>query len=104
MFRAAPRASTGSRGAPSRSTDPGMNLTNATKYLAASTMGMEPSGRELLVVVVKGTFDIPADAGPVVRSRHQVPLVEADTFAGEPGLSAPLAESDFAPKKAKCDV
>jgi hypothetical protein len=81
-----------------------MNLTNATKFQAATTMGMEPSGRELLVVVVKGTFDFPTDGGDVVRARRQLPLVEADAFAGEPGLSAPAAESDFAPKKPKCDV
>jgi hypothetical protein len=81
-----------------------MNLTNATKFPATHTMGMEPSGRELLVVVVKGTYAIPADGGEAVRSKTPIPLVEADLFAGEPGLSAPLAESDFAAKKPKCDV
>ena len=81
-----------------------MNLTNATKFRAATTMGMEPSGRELVVVAVKGTFAFPVEGGEVLRAKRQAPLVEADVFAGEPGLSAPLAESDFAPKKPKCDV
>lgn len=81
-----------------------MNLTNATKFPAAYTMGMEPSGRELLVVVVKATYSFPEDGGEPVPAREQVPLVEADVFAGEPGLSAPLAECDFAPAKPKCDV
>jgi hypothetical protein len=65
---------------------------------------MEPSGRELLVVVVKATFTIPTDGTDPVPVKEQVPLVEADVFAGEPGLSAPLHECEFAPKKPKCDV
>ena len=81
-----------------------MNLTNATKFPAAFTMGMEPSGRELLVVVVKATFAIPEDGGEPVPAKEQVPLVEADIFAGEPGLSAPIVECDFAARKPKCDV
>lgn len=81
-----------------------MNLTNATKFPAAYTMGMEPSGRELLVVVVKATYTIPTDGSDPVPAKQQVPLVEADVFAGEPGLSAPLFECDFAAKKPKCDV
>src|SRR5262245_50956575 len=81
-----------------------MNLTNSTKFPAAYTMGMEPSGRELLVVVVKATFTIPVEGGEPQRAAEQVPLVEADVFSGEPGLSAPIVESDFAPRKPKCDV
>jgi hypothetical protein len=81
-----------------------MNLTNATKFPAAYTMGLEPSGRELLVVVMKATFTIPTDGTDPVPAKEQAPLVEADVFAGEPGLSAPLHECEFAPKKPKCDV
>jgi hypothetical protein len=81
-----------------------MNLTNATKFPAAYTMGMEPSGRELLVVVVKATFTIPEPDAECVPAREQAPLVEADLFAGEPGLSAPIYECDFAARKPKCDV
>ncbi|MCK7582587.1 MAG: hypothetical protein MZV65_48105 [Chromatiales bacterium] len=36
-----------------------MELINATRMVAGYTMGMEPSGRELLVVVIKGTFRLP---------------------------------------------
>src|SRR6185436_16174658 len=81
-----------------------MNLTNATKYPAAYTMGMDPSGQEYLVVVVKGTFSIPVGGEQPTRALRQVALVEADVFAGEPGFSAPVAESDFALRKPKCDV
>src|SRR5579885_443344 len=81
-----------------------MNLTNATKFPAACTMGMEPSGRQLLVVVVKATYFIPESGGKPSPAPQQLPLVRADVFAGDPGLSAPVAESDFAPRKPKCDV
>src|SRR5262249_10572610 len=78
---------------------------NATGMQAGYTMGMQPDGRELLVVVVKGTFTIPDDPTQEPRlAEKQVPLVEADVFTGEPGLSAPLYEIDFAPRKPRCDV
>ena len=81
-----------------------MQLINATRMVAGYTMGIEPSGRELLVVVVKGTFAIPRNGEPVRLADEQIPLVMADTFTGEPGFSAPVYEADFAPRKHTCDV
>lgn len=82
-----------------------MELINATRMQAGYTMGLEPSGRELLVVVVKGTFRIPQAAGEALRlSEEQAPLVMSDEFFGEPGLSAPRYEVDFAPRKHRVDV
>jgi hypothetical protein len=72
--------------------------------LADYTQGMRPDGRELLVVVVKGTFAIPPEGETACLAPEQLPLVEADAFAGEPGLSSPTLESDFAPFKPRCDV
>ena len=63
-----------------------MELLNATGMEAAYTMGMEPSGRELLVVVVKGIFLIPKNGEPPELAEERQPLVMADTFAGEPGF------------------
>ena len=82
-----------------------MNLINATGMAAGYTLGLDKDAREWLVVVVKGTFLIPnnPDAEPVL-AREQVPLVTADTFTGEPGFSAPIYESDYAPRKLRCDV
>lgn len=82
-----------------------MELLNATKMQAGYTMGMAPDGRESLVVVVKGTFRIPErpDHEPSLAD-EQIPLIMADTFEGEPGFSAPIYESEFPPKKPKCDV
>ncbi|PKM36969.1 MAG: DUF2169 domain-containing protein [Gammaproteobacteria bacterium HGW-Gammaproteobacteria-10] len=82
-----------------------MDLINATRMQAAYTQGLQVDGRELLVVVIKGTFQIPewANQAPEL-AEEQVPLVFADTFTGEPGFSAPIYESDFAPRKPRCDV
>jgi hypothetical protein len=71
---------------------------------AAYTLGMDPDGREHLLVVVKGTFAFPTHGEPPQLAAEQVPLVEADTFTGEPGLSATVYESDYALRKPRCDV
>ena len=82
-----------------------MDLLNATKMKAGYTMGLKPDGRELLVVVVKGTFAIPKSPSETPElTTQQADLVMADEFTGEPGLSAPKYESDFAPFKPRCEV
>ncbi len=81
-----------------------MELINATKMEAGYTMAVRKDGRELLVVVVKGTFTIPESGEKSALAEEQVPLVETDIFTGEPGFSAPLYENDFAPRKPKCDL
>jgi hypothetical protein len=82
-----------------------VNLVNATRMVAGCTLGMEPSGREFLIVAVKGTFRIPAESGARLNlHEEQVPLVTSDVFHGEPGRSAPQYEIDFALHKTSCDV
>jgi len=81
-----------------------MELINATRMVAGYTMGLEPSGRELLVVVIKGTFVLPKPGEQVRLHDEQLPLVMADTFTGAPGYSAPVYEVDFAPRKRACDA
>lgn len=81
-----------------------MELLNATRMKAAYTMGLRPDGRELLVVVVKGTFTIPRAGVEAELAPEQADLVMADEFSGEPGLGAPTYESDFAPNKPRCDI
>jgi hypothetical protein len=82
-----------------------MDLLNATAMQAGYTMAVQPDGRELLVVAVKGTFLIPdhPEKEPEL-AEEQVPLVHTDVFTGEPGFSAPLYEIDYAPRKPRCDV
>jgi hypothetical protein len=81
-----------------------MEFINSTRMLAGYTMGVEPNGRESLVVVVKGTFRIPVAGEPVRLADEQMPLVFSDVFFGEPGRSAPRYESEFAPRKRRCDL
>jgi hypothetical protein len=73
--------------------------------VAGYTMGTEPSARESLVIVIKGTFSILNEPGAMLRLHaEQVPLVMSDVFFGEPGLSAPKYEIDFPPLKPSCEV
>lgn len=81
-----------------------MELINATRMTTGYNMGLEPSGRELLVVVIKGTFVLPRPGEAFRLADEQLPLVMADTYTGAPGFSAPVHEIDFAPRKHACDV
>ena len=82
-----------------------MQLDNTTPFAAGYTLGIEPSGREHLVVAVKGTFTIPdRDGDTALLAPEQAPLVMADEFWGEPGFSATRYEVDFALRKPRCDV
>lgn len=81
-----------------------MQLLNFTSMTAGYTMGMRPDGRTLLVVVVKGTFRIPESGESVVLADQQSPIIDADVYTGEPGLSATLYESEYAPEKPRCDI
>src|SRR5262249_13060005 len=57
-----------------------------------------------LVVAVKGTFNLPRAGEQPQLADSQVPLVEADVFTGEPGLSSTVYESDYVATKPRCDV
>lgn len=82
-----------------------MQLINRTAMIAGYTLGMDAAGVEQVVVVIKGTFSIPKnrDEQPCLAA-VQVPLIEADVFTGDPGLSALLLDVDYAPIKHHCDV
>ena len=81
-----------------------MDFVNETKVEAGWTLGFEPDGRELLIVAVKATFQIPKNGDEPELAEEQVPLTEADEFTGEPGYSATLYETDYAHRKPYCDV
>jgi hypothetical protein len=82
-----------------------MQIWNQTGFPHEFTMAMDKAGHEYILLVVKGTFDFPAEiGGPVRISETQVPLVMADEYTGAPGFSAPLWETDFAHRKPRCDV
>jgi len=81
-----------------------MDFVNETKVEAGWTLGFEPDGRELLVIVIKATYKIPEKGAEPVLAEEQVPLTEADEFTGEPGLTAVKYETDYAHRKPMCDV
>src|SRR5690242_10105239 len=81
-----------------------MKLLNATGMTAGYTMGMDKTGVEYVVVAVKGTFTLPKQGESPKLADEQLPLVDADEFSEEPGLSATLVECDYALGKPRCDV
>ncbi|WP_067063133.1 DUF2169 family type VI secretion system accessory protein [Roseateles chitosanitabidus] len=81
-----------------------MEFVNETGVQAGWTLGFDREGRELVVVAIKATFDIPRAGETPMLSEVQVPLIEADEFSGDPGWSAPVREVDFAHHKPQCDV
>jgi hypothetical protein len=81
-----------------------MDFVNESQLPAGWAFGFEPDGRELLVVAVKATYTIPRNGEEAVLADEQAPLTEADEFTGEPGMSAPLRETDYAHRKPRCDV
>jgi len=81
-----------------------MKLTNVSGALAGWTSGFEPDGREMLIAIVKPTYRIPSNGEQAEPLPESVALVQADKFTGQPGLSAPLYETDYSPRKPVCDV
>lgn len=71
--------------------------------VAEVTSFTDKTGWEHLLVVIKASYSIPENGGTPQAIAAQA-LAMKDEFAGEPGLSAPLYENDFASRKACCDV
>src|SRR5262249_51167811 len=83
----------------------GMEFVNKSRVQAGWTMGFDRDGRELMIVAVKATYAIPKNERETpLLTDAQVPLTAADVFTGDPGLSAPIYESDYAHRKPRCDV
>ncbi len=70
-----------------------MELINHSPYLADMAVDMDRNGAETLVLIVKATFDITPD-GYVQLSPEQKDIEWADVYAGKPGGSSVLYESD----------
>ncbi|MES9850433.1 MAG: DUF2169 domain-containing protein [Candidatus Thiodiazotropha sp. L084R] len=81
-----------------------MEIINNTPMQTGYTLSPVPDGRDLLVIITKGTFMIPDEQKPSELAAAQLPLIETDIYPGEPGLSAPAYEYDFSPFKRHCDV
>jgi len=70
-----------------------MELINHSPYTAGIVVDVDRQGAETLVLMVKATFDILPD-GNVERSQEQREIEWGDVYAGEPGASSVLYESD----------
>jgi hypothetical protein len=82
-----------------------MRLENPTAFDAKVTTAFSKTGREIVVLAVKGTFDIPTRGEDEVGlSKVQMPLLLADVSGNDPAMDALVAENDFAPFKPRCDV
>ncbi|WP_431262312.1 DUF2169 family type VI secretion system accessory protein [Roseateles chitinivorans] len=82
-----------------------MIVVNPTAYAAGWSVGHRPDGREVAVVVVKGTFVLSACGERGARlADEQQPLHEADVLGEDPAVDAPLHDHDFALFKPRCDV
>lgn len=81
-----------------------MQLIVQSDFVEASvTTAPDLQGRDHLVVVIKCTWRIP-HAGQRPKPVIPEPLVNADIYCGEPGLSALRYGNDLTPFKPKCDI
>lgn len=82
-----------------------MEIINGTPFQLEATQATEKSGHTLLVILCKGSYSFPAaEGGELQPAARQAPILASDLFDGEPGLSTPLFESDYATRKRRCDV
>ncbi|HEX5749511.1 MAG TPA: DUF2169 domain-containing protein [Archangium sp.] len=80
-----------------------MRLDNLTSLQAGVSIATDKHGYEHVLVVAKGTFDL-RDDGTCALAQRQQPLVKADEYHGEPGLSSVRMECDFSLRKPRTDV
>jgi len=60
------------------------------------------TGRETLVVIVKGTFDF--SQGATLVSKQQAPIIQADEYYGDPAETSIIRTSDFLPVRMNTGV
>lgn len=79
-----------------------LRLANRTPFQVEGTLQLDRDGRELWVVIVKGTFMIRGENCELAE--HQEPVVLADVFTGQPGRSSIRYGSEIAFDKPATDV
>lgn len=78
-------------------------LVNRTPFAAQRTFARDRDGAEVLVVVVKGTFDVLADETTRIADDQEEVRV-SPVFAGDPSRTGLVHESDVAPARHATDV
>ena len=81
-----------------------MQFENTTPFAADLNFAFEKSGRELVVVAVKATFDFPEQGAIATPAQEQLPLFYSEVFGDDPEADAVRFDNDFAPVKRACDV
>lgn len=81
-----------------------MNLTNSTVFNANYSTGYAKDGRNVLIVIVKATYQIIPENSELIIHTEQQPIIQADVSTGKPGYSAVIYETDFSTYKPFCDV
>ena len=76
-----------------------MKVINATRMTAGCTMGVKPSGRELLVVVINGTFVLPKPGEQVRLHDEQLPLIPTEAASSTIGAPVENLVSGFPAKQ-----
>lgn len=80
-----------------------LELENTTCFDAKVVPAFDKDWNRIVVVVVKGTYDIGPGKEPKL-AREPIPIEMADLYTGEPGKSSTLYESDLAICKPGTDV
>lgn len=78
-------------------------VANTTPYVIEAQLLRDASGAETLAVVAKGSFVVGAD-GQCSPDCKQTPIVKVPQYAGEPGRSSLLRDTDFVVQKPTTDV
>jgi hypothetical protein len=82
-----------------------MEIIKGSKHIDADVfIAYDKFANQHLVVVAKATFNIPANDKMPKAKVPGVKLASDDIYCAEPGLSAPLYETDYVYRKNKCDV
>lgn len=80
-----------------------MEVVNRSRLEAEVITALDKGGREYLVIVAKATYCFDGSPSPSLAP-EQKPVMPNDIFVAEAGTSAPIYESDFAPRKTRCDL
>jgi len=82
-----------------------MDIINDTRLQAEATLAIDPTGQRHVVAMAKATYAIPPTPDlPAELADQQTPILTADVFEGEPGLSNPFFECDYALFRPRCDI
>jgi hypothetical protein len=78
-------------------------LVNLTDFAAETSLRMDSDGREVLSVVVKGTFRLTASA-QLLQAEEQSPLRGGDVYWGDPAATSLAGASDMVLFKPATDI